>query len=268
MSASRRFDGIGCCIYCGARDCKLGEEHIIGRAFGGVLVMDSASCSDCERITSGIETRCATSFFGPAKSYFGIKGRKSRRVPTRVMLYLGGAGNAVKTSVPSEDHPSVMWLFGFEGPGLFVGRPPEEKIGVQFIQIRLAPDWQARLTKLGGSIAMPNIAPKVFGQLLAKTAHAYAMAAIPGAFTPCLVDHIRGTATLPLSHYMGRRIQPEGVGNTLHEIELHQETIADGRSFWFVRLRLFATIADTPIHDIIVGEAIDQGDQHAVPLNQ
>lgn len=257
MSATRKFDGIGRCIYCPTAEGKLGEEHIIARAFGGLLIMKDASCSECERITSGIETRCATNLFGPAQSYFNLKARKSREVPKRVRIDLGGPGAPRRTSVPAAEHPNVLWLFGFVGPGLLVGRDPAEKIGVQIMPTPLEPGWLDRITALGGSYFSRGVDSAIFGRLLAKTAHAYAMATKAGQFEPCLIDHIRGTSKLPLSHFIGRRVEPQGVGNSLHEIGMHRETLADGRSFWFVRLRLFATTPNTPIHDIVVGQAID-----------
>lgn len=215
--------------------------------------MDAASCKDCERITSGIETRCGDDLFGPAQSYFGIKARKSRQVPKRVPIFLGHLGN--KTSVLSAEHPNYIWMFGFaEGPGLFVGRDPSQRIGVQIMHIPLSRGWQARAMALGSAIVTPNLDPVMFGRLLAKSAHAYAMATKPGQFRPCLIDHIRGIAELQLSHYVGRRVKTLGTSNQLHEIGIHRETMANGRSFFFVRLRLFATIPDTPIHDIVVGE--------------
>lgn len=255
VSASRRFKGIGRCIYC--PEPAVGEEHIIARAFGGLLVMDCASCRECERLTSALETKCASNMFGPAKSYFGIKGRKSKAVPTLVQTYLGDVPARRKTPVPAAEHPNVIWMAGFVGPGLFLGRDPAAKVGVQLMPIPLAPGWLERLTAIGGAYVTPGIDPGMYGRVLAKIAHAYAMATKAGEFTPCLIEHIRGESPLPLSHYMGRRVEPVGVSKDLHEIDIHPETLADGRSFWFVRLRLFASTPGTPIHDIIVGEAID-----------
>jgi hypothetical protein len=218
--------------------------------------MDRASCSHCERITSGLESKCASNMFGPAKSFFGIKGRKSKAAPTRIQTYLGDLRARRKTPVLPDEHPNVIWMVGFVGPGLFVGRDPATKVGVQLMPVPLVPDWMERLTAMG-PYGMPGISPSIYGRVLAKTAHAYAMANRPGEFKPCLIEHIRGESPLPLSHYIGRRVEPVGESSELHELEMHRETLPDGRSFWFVRLRLFASILGTPIHDIIVGEAIE-----------
>jgi hypothetical protein len=44
------FPPVKCCIYCGAQDCKLGDEHIIPQALGGNMILPAAACRECERM--------------------------------------------------------------------------------------------------------------------------------------------------------------------------------------------------------------------------
>jgi len=51
------FPTKGKCIYCGASDVKLSDEHIVPLAFGGQHVIQEASCSDCAKITSNLKPK-------------------------------------------------------------------------------------------------------------------------------------------------------------------------------------------------------------------
>ncbi len=46
---------IGRCIYCGETRGELTEEHVSPFALNGLITLLAASCSECSKVTSGIE---------------------------------------------------------------------------------------------------------------------------------------------------------------------------------------------------------------------
>jgi hypothetical protein len=66
------------CIYCGAtadQGQRLGDEHIIAGALGGIWELQQASCRHCERITSAIEKQVADHLVTPVREHLGLLGR-------------------------------------------------------------------------------------------------------------------------------------------------------------------------------------------------
>jgi len=46
---------VGQCIYCGKKDVKLTDEHIIPLGLNGFLLLKKANCNACAAITSNFE---------------------------------------------------------------------------------------------------------------------------------------------------------------------------------------------------------------------
>jgi len=106
---SMTYDSVGKCIYCGSTayaagepSHRLGDEHIIPQGIGGKLLLPEASCKNCERITSRLETKCVASLFDPGRLHLGLRGRKSKR---RTMAPMNTERDGRVVKLPMEDHP-------------------------------------------------------------------------------------------------------------------------------------------------------------------
>jgi hypothetical protein len=69
------FPPVGRCIYCGSDGGPDGlrEEHIIPYSLGGNAVLEEASCSRCEAITSYLEGYAANVIFIPCVHFIRFK---------------------------------------------------------------------------------------------------------------------------------------------------------------------------------------------------
>lgn len=94
-----RLQSVGACIYCGATEGRLTEEHIIPTGLGGTLVLPNASCDMCATLTSQFEMRVLRGFLDRGRRAMGIKGRKAhkRALPETV---------AKPSSMPMKRSPS------------------------------------------------------------------------------------------------------------------------------------------------------------------
>ena len=70
---------VGRCIYCGASEGKLSDEHVTPFGLNGRLVLLKASCEKCARITSSVERRILRGMLFAARAELGTRSRGSSR---------------------------------------------------------------------------------------------------------------------------------------------------------------------------------------------
>jgi hypothetical protein len=73
----KQFEGYGRCIYCGADDRtnKLHKEHIIPFALGGRTIIKKANCTECRKLTHGVDTHLARMVFGDYGMHASVQTR-------------------------------------------------------------------------------------------------------------------------------------------------------------------------------------------------
>ena len=72
---STKIESKGACIYCGAADVKLTDEHIVPLSIGGQHVLLKASCNECNKITSKFELDVARGLWGDARNSYNAPSR-------------------------------------------------------------------------------------------------------------------------------------------------------------------------------------------------
>jgi hypothetical protein len=259
-----RYGPIGRCIYC-LSDVyseqephrKLGTEHIIAEGIGGELLLPEASCKRCEKITSGIETKCINALFNSGRPHLPFthgKSQLSRR--TQASAKIGRQGKNIK--LPLDKHPGSIMMFNFdvaeEISGLIRNK---SKFDGQIKFAGVTSDFQIRVRKLGGlQIRLGGgITAEPFGRMLAKIAHAYTVAEIGlSSFEPCLRPCIIGSPPFDniLKRFVGSALLEEPRGKQNHEIELLKRTGYYGQELFVVRIRLFAKFG-MPSHYVVSG---------------
>ncbi len=63
-SEKKVYSAIGRCIYCGAENVTLTDEHIIPFGLGGNWILPKSSCKACATITGQFEQFCLRSMLG------------------------------------------------------------------------------------------------------------------------------------------------------------------------------------------------------------
>src|SRR5262245_24432490 len=252
------YEPVGRCIYCRRKGVALQREHIIpfGLAANSLVLMKS-SCTRCGHKTRDFETRCLRHMWWPFRTKLG------RRAIAQAVDEHGRVDFKPEDVVDmsTADFPLFYYAFEFQVPAIVDNRSShldghrgfllwDEEACKQYLPrdrgIRLGPgDWVA------------------FSKLLAKIAHAYAVAELGiGSFTPALTWAIRDKMDIRLPYWVGGVSEPAPATTALHEIELRRRVIA-GRHYASAVMRLFASLG-TPRYEVIVGELEPRFDQFAL----
>lgn len=110
---THRFKSIGACIYCGATQGRLTEEHIVPKGLGGTLVLPDSSCDPCAKLTSQFEMRVLRGFLDRGRQSLGVKGRKSHRRPAPESIeqtFIRADNSLVEHDIPWDQSVKVMHL--------------------------------------------------------------------------------------------------------------------------------------------------------------
>lgn len=187
---------LGCCIYCGARDVRLTDEHIIPFALNGRESIDDASCDACGLITKRIEQQFCRDIYGALRAQLNYRTRRPKERPAVAKAWdrLG-----VPIEVPVKSLPTTYVTLFLPEPDVLLGRPPVE----------LSPEMQLEIRADVGRdvLASPSVeyfhSWGVLCHLLAKIGHAAVCATIGReGYEPLLIDYVLGRAAT-FSHVVG-----------------------------------------------------------------
>lgn len=180
-----RFEAVDRCIYCGAVDAPLSDEHIVPFGLGGKLILPKSSCDSCAKITSQFEQKVMRGFLDHGRQALGVKGRKRRKQerPTALnQTYIGPAKSTIEKEVPIEQAAKVMTFPLIPYPRFLMPLSPPtsasgiEVYGVDTIHFGLGEAFANRPPSAEGVRIRDRIDVISFGRLLAKIAHGYHVA--------------------------------------------------------------------------------------------
>jgi hypothetical protein len=160
------------CIYCGATG-DLATEHVIPRSLGGGHYLRKASCLDCARITSLIETRISRDTFLLFRTVLDLPTRDPRKRPTHFQGRVRRGNVWTEEEVPVRI-PGAAVFPNLPVPGLLEGRPATNRIrtlgGIPMIAIRRADPSEEVARRAGIDEVQVDISwhPPAFMRLLAK----------------------------------------------------------------------------------------------------
>jgi hypothetical protein len=260
----KRYDPAGLCIYCGRSTYsdkqptrKFGDEHIIPFSLGGTLILPDASCETCERIINKVETNLTKGMFLPARTQLLYPTRNKKDRPKHLPLDIQADADMHTRQIPIEDYPGMIVTLRFSLPLALLGTAPVDEELTGGVAIATLPAFGENLNKhprrtvtrkMGGDAA-------TLGRLIAKIAHAYAVAEIGlGRFSPYLLDIILNRPPLYLKHYVGGEIgdaPPAGADRA--QISHSLERLTDGTTLVLVKIRLFADRNGMPTYLAVAG---------------
>jgi hypothetical protein len=261
-SGAKLYPPAGRCIYCPALiydpnepTRKLGDEHIIPLGIGGRDSLPDASCLDCERETSAIETECISKLFDDTRPHLGIKTRGKSK--NRKSLRLHFQDGRPSQMVPKDDHPGIMMMFNFPPADIFFGSKRLGGLVGNVVMRPLVEDFRRRVIKQGNKFQFKiggGINVETFGRMLAKIGHAYATAELGiGSFRPFLPPLIVGAPPYDdLAQFVGGAFSDEPAGTKRHELSIITMTGARNESLIVVRVRLFSDL-HMPAHYVVAG---------------
>lgn len=150
--------------------------------------------------------------------------------------------------IPVDQYPIFYQTFEFPEPGVAAERLVSRGIPYSLWCKLEDRNFRTRFGDQEGFRISPG-RPEAFCRLLAKTAHAFAVAEFGDIFQPSLINYIRG-APLDRLQWIGCAEAP-AVSSALHDINARHVSIGDV-DYLSVDVRLFGCI-DTPVHRVIVG---------------
>lgn len=200
---------VGRCIYCGAKDCPLTEEHILAANLGGDATLLEACCKACQiEINENVEAPCMQRMFRDIRYKRGIGSRRLNKRPAGLKASIregskdkgsGSPGADVPiwndVLLPYDDHPSPLILPCFSPPGIMMEWTPEASSQVPdlYLWLLLNPTEFVRSNPEHTVRVETTFNNRIFRRLLAKTAHCAAVAAFGvDGFDPYLLDIILG----------------------------------------------------------------------------
>ena len=207
---SKRYSSIGCCIYCGDIQDKLGDEHIIPYGLvGNAIVFERASCNSCAKETGRFEQIVLRTCLGIFRARIEAPTRRPKERPESVVVKLLRIDAATKKvigeiavdHIPIGNFPRVFAALKLPPPGLVLGHPPGKPVRKHYISIYDPEEMKEFFhNKLPSPASGEGLAFKIgdvnmpaFMRMLAKIGHAYAVAEVgKDKFKPLLLDIIFG----------------------------------------------------------------------------
>ena len=236
-----RYPPVGRCIYCPDSGSNgLGDEHIIPHALNGTQLLPQASCSKCGGVTSYLDGFAARSVFYQVRSSAGMQTRTKLPEEFPVIL-IYQEGREERVMVPADIHPATLILPRFELPGLLSGREPDGNFRFQYTMWTRMSHAFDEFVRSRGAVSWDlevSIKPQQLSRVLAKIAHAFAVAQLGmNGFTPLLLDliHARVVENAPQLVGSDPNTPPPATG------VMHELTLVPHESFVVVRIRLFAS---------------------------
>ena len=172
------FESKGACIYCGATDSVLSDEHVVPYSLGGSHVLRKASCGRCADITKKFEQKVARDLWGDARvAFYAPSRRKSQREQKLNMLDPSGCGKEL--FIPAAEYPAGFGFYKMCQAGLLQGLPADVDVPSRW-QLVIIDDDQRRknfLTKYPTrklSLSFRHV-PQDFGRLLAKIGYGHVL---------------------------------------------------------------------------------------------
>jgi HNH endonuclease len=247
----------GVCIYCGARDVTLTDEHVVPLSLGGFHILEKASCSACAKITAKFEQDVARELWGHARIAYGAPSRRKKKRPTHILLS-DPKNPTQKVRVPYSEYAPGMVFYKMHQAGMLAGTPEDFDTSSGWMLVAIANDEKLKTFEKKFGIPMTfatRHVPDSFARLLAKVAYCHVLTELElSDFQPCCVPYILG-AKSNLSYIVGGEFEIPPPNSRLGYI---LNTLLEGtmeRMKLIASVRLFAS-EHTPRYHVVVGEIV------------
>lgn len=250
-----RFPPADYCIYCGSKSDPLSDEHIIAFALGGNYILPKASCQKCAKITTKIEGHCLGGMLRNFRVRIGMQSRQPR--PSKLPLHITTKSGATKIEyIPVEDYPAVLTLPHYPVPGILDDRPATKRSDIRSWYVANVKNLELVYEPYGGkSWTVTRYKPIKFSQMLAKIAHAHAIATsgtkMLGEFEPLLPEFIIGDPDDPCYLVGCAEELPPSNKTRAHVVDPLLYTTPE-REYLLIAIRLFADLG-SPQYYVVTG---------------
>jgi hypothetical protein len=180
----KRYAGFRRCIFCGSDGGNDGlrDEHIMPFCLGGNAVIEEASCTECERITSYLDGYLGRNTFFEYRIHADIQTRNPEERPKDLPAKFQVMGQIETRNFPAKEQPYILAMPIWGIPGFLRGAQPQSDFGEPiahgffYIPPALQNEFKERsITKLTMFSRMkPNT--RTFARAIMKIAYCHAVA--------------------------------------------------------------------------------------------
>lgn len=245
----------GVCIYCGAVDVPLRDEHIVPYALGGTHVLRQASCARCEDMSKKFEQKVARDLWGDARTSFNAPTR--RRKERKIHIDMPDpAEQGRKYLIPVAEYPAGFLFYKMGTCGFLRGLPETTDISGSWQMVII--DDDARRNAFIKKHERPPVlkfrhVPDAFGRLLAKIGYCQVLTALdPGDFRRLVLPYITGEKR-NVSYVVGSKDGAPEPDNGYRLTTLYSENTE--KMILLAEVRLYAN-THAPTYEIVVGEVL------------
>ena len=256
---TRRYAPVGRCIYCGTTEGKLTDEHIVPFGLlpkGMDWFLPKSTCENCAKITTKFEGSVQQGMLGPLRHKLGLKSRRKRPATHNVTFNYKEDGRIEEREISLNDFPPICIGFRWPPPGILRHVAPTSVFEGELV-VRQDEAAVRKLIRDGESFKMGRVFTLDFARMLAKIAHAFAIAERGiASFEPILPDLILGkTDAAPYLIGGDASDTPEEYEAPLHYLG-HLYAEISGTMYLLISIRLFARLG-MPRYHIIVGRSTE-----------
>ena len=192
----------------------------------------------------------------PARFHLGQKSRKG--LPKTLPVEAVVKGLKTNRELTLAEHPGMLWSWALDPPYILDGLEPMGlQRGGRIAMRALNLDANDRLTKQGGIEFPAGFEVVKFARMLAKIAHAHAIAerGLNGV-KPLVLEAILADDPSDIWYVVGGRPQPVP-GTDFHRLAIEEREVITPdfkrKKLLVVLVQLFADF-DMPAHEVVVGE--------------
>ena len=244
---------VGQCIYCGTKEGKLTDEHIIPKGLNGPFLLKKASCLECNRITSDFERDVLRKSLIEPRRGLDIPSKSKKNWPEYFELDVIKKGKEETIRLDPSDNFSMLIVPEYLQPSYFDGRKTEK--GISIYALTKGPVSGPSIDYLKNKYDFEEFSKSVvwdanFPRLLAKIALGFAVARYgnDNFEKKYVIPYILGEKFDGISKWVGTA--PDKIINDkeFHSVKVGVTDKGDA----FVRIKLFGSW-DVPEYLVVVG---------------
>lgn len=252
------FPSKGACIYCGATNVPLKDEHIVPLSLGGTHVIRDASCAKCEDITKRFEQKVARDLWGDARTSFNAPTRRKKERRTHIEMQTAEDPNR-QLLVPAGEYPAGFVFYKMDRAGILRGMSEDKDLS-KYWQVIVLDDDKRRKAFIEKYPAHKPVlkfrhVPDAFGRLLAKIGYGQTLTLLdPGDFRPLCLPYITGEKR-NVSYVVGGTLADQ-LPEPDNGYRLSTLVIGDlSKMFVVAEVRLYAN-THAPAYHVVAGDVL------------
>lgn len=263
-AGGRTYARVGRCIYCGAT-AGLTREHIVPFAISGDLILPDASCKDCSRVTSSLETSLLKDSFGLIRNKYGYRTQNSKKRHNKSefeFCIIDSNGNKTAVNNSGDFIPLVSWALPFiREPGLMLRESLENVTKDDETMVVISEHDINAMKRIAGNdhgfeFLSGTVNLDKFYRAVAKIAHSFAVATLGIERCNWLLTEIIINGCPDIRNFVGGIKNIEPIENLSYFITLGTCNINEKRLL-LAKLRFFCYLA-TPTYIAVLADNIPE----------